>query len=93
MVYLHSTAVGSVASNGLGMRSRPLGPSPDSIYIHPADLTAGRADIMALELGMEHNRKAGEGWETARGRDAALLGSHSTPFQLSDETEEVYLSE
>lgn len=79
--------------HALGMRSRQLGPRPDSIYIHPPDTNGGRADIMALELGMEQHNKVREGWESVRGRDAPLLGSHSTPFKLSEEGEEIYLSD
>lgn len=95
---VYSAPVRSGGDNGgqaLGMRSRQLGPRPDSssIYIHPANTNTGRADIMGLELGMEHHNQAREGWESVRGRDATLLGSPSTPFKLSEEGEEIYLSD
>jgi len=47
---------------------------------------------MALELGTDIY-KGGEGWETGRGHNAALTGSNPGPFKLSDQGEEVYLSD
>ncbi len=84
MVCVNSTPVGS--------NPRPLRPRPNSIYIHSPGTSAARANIMALELGTDIY-KGGEGWETGRGHNAALTGSNPGPFKLSDQGEEVYLSD
>jgi len=83
---LKSTDAGSYAP--VGSNPRPLRPRPDSIYIHSPRTSAG-TNLMALELGTDIY-KGGEGWES---HDAALVGSHPAPFKLSDESEEVYLSD
>jgi len=86
---LKSTDAGSYAP--VGSNPRPLRPRPDSIYIHSPRTSAG-TNLMALELGTDIY-KGGEGWESERSHGAALVGSHPAPFKLSDESEEVYLSD
>jgi len=88
---LKSTDAGSYSP--VGSNPRPLRPRPDSFYIHSPGTSAARANIMALELGTDHVYKAGESWETGRGHDEVLVASHPGPFKLSDEGEEVYLSD
>ena len=81
-----------VNSSPVGSNPRPLRPIPDSIYIHSSGASAARTNLMALELGSDHIDKAREGWEAGRGY-AMPVTSHPGPFKLSDEGEEVYLSD